>query len=286
MKFWRSKPSASLIGTAQPPQDTAQHGINDSWLRRNLTLVSIALLHRWRPSRSSVLMLTASTCVKYGGCRHLSEAEAMVYVARHTSVPVPKVYCAFRRKGVTYIVMERIKGVSIGRVWDSSSEEQRKSLLSQLRGFIAELRSVPPPQPGRIGDVNYSMLYDDRIEGKGFGPFDDSREFHRFLRNGVAGSVKDPDLNRLIHDHERQDYKTCFTHGDLSSFNILVRDGRVVGIIDWEMAGWYPEYWEYTSAWHVNPYDEWWRPEVNKFLDVYPAELEMETLRRKLFPMF
>ena len=98
--------------------------------------------------------------------------------------------------------------------------------------------------------------------------------------------MKDDVMNRLIYDHEKKEYKTCFTHGDLSSSNILVRDGRVVAIIDWEMAGWYPEYWEYTSAWHVNPYDEWWRPEVEKFLDIYSAELEMEKTRRKLFPMF
>lgn len=35
-----------------------------------------------------------------------------------------------------------------------------------------------------------------------------------------------------------------FTHGDLSSLNILARVDDIVGIIDWETAGWYPSYWE------------------------------------------
>lgn len=29
--------------------------------------------------------------------------------------------------------------------------------------------------------------------------------------------------------------------------NILVEGGRITGIIDWEYAGWYPEYWEYVK---------------------------------------
>ena len=51
------------------------------------------------------------------------------------------------------------------------------------------------------------------------------------------------------------------------------------------MAGWYPDYWEYTSAWHVNIYDEFWRPEVERILDGhdYLAELEAEKIRRHYF---
>jgi hypothetical protein len=273
------------LDTPERRQDV-QSGIKNSWLRRSFTLTSITLLRRFRPSHGSVLMLTPGLCVKYGPSRHICEAEAMAYVARHTSVPVPKVYCAFQKRNVTYILMERIKGVNARKIWGSISAEEREPLRTQLRAFLAELRSLPPPQPGHIGDVNYSKLYDDRIITGGFGPFTTSRDFHQFLRHDVVKPVNDPELDQLITNHEKQEYSTCFTHGDLSSYNVLVRDGCIVGIIDWEMAGWYPQYWEYTSAWHVNPYDGLWRPEVENILDAYPAELEMEKSRRKLFPMF
>ncbi|KAF9230802.1 hypothetical protein BU15DRAFT_56867 [Melanogaster broomeanus] len=36
-----------------------------------------------------------------------------------------------------------------------------------------------------------------------------------------------------------------FTHGDLLSGNILVDGSRITAIIDWETAGFYPEFWEY-----------------------------------------
>lgn len=41
-----------------------------------------------------------------------------------------------------------------------------------------------------------------------------------------------------------------FTHADLGAEHILVNpdEGRIVGIIDWEMAGFWPQYWEYRKA--------------------------------------
>ena len=74
------------------------------------------------------------------------------------------------------------------------------------------------------------------------------------------------------------------THGDLSSFNILVRGDRVVGIIDWETAG-YPSYWEYSMAWWLfHPDNEFWRWETDRFLDpIMPQELEMEKMRIRYF---
>jgi thiamine kinase-like enzyme len=67
-----------------------------------------------------------------------------------------------------------------------------------------------------------------------------------------------------------------FTHGDLNPFNILVRDDRVVGIVDWEFSGWYPDYWEYTSAWFGNLTKQAWQKEIANFLDPYPEEWKME----------
>ena len=36
-----------------------------------------------------------------------------------------------------------------------------------------------------------------------------------------------------------------FCHGDLVPRNIFVEGSTITGIIDWEFAGWYPDYWEY-----------------------------------------
>jgi len=93
------------------------------------------------------------------------------------------------------------------------------------------------------------------------GPFRTEREFNLFLRNGIEstenmgeGEAK-RDVERLIKMHweeEKRQLKTVFTHGDISVSNILVKGDKVVGLIDFEMAGFYPEYWEYTTAMNSN----------------------------------
>lgn len=46
-------------------------------------------------------MLTEKICVKYGRRVHLSEASTLLFISEHTSIPVPKVYCAFTHSGRT-----------------------------------------------------------------------------------------------------------------------------------------------------------------------------------------
>ena len=65
-------------------------------------------------------------------------------------------------------------------------------------------------------------------------------DFHSFL---TSGSKMSPDqfleINELIMMYEDSQYTTRFTHGDLSSANILIERDKVVGIA---------EYWEYTTS--------------------------------------
>lgn len=41
--------------------------------------------------------------------------------------------------------------------------------------------------------------------------------------------------------------KTLLTHGDLLPRNILVEGSKITGILDWETAGYYPEFWGYCE---------------------------------------
>lgn len=39
-----------------------------------------------------------------------------------------------------------------------------------------------------------------------------------------------------------------FTHGDLTNINIMVENGHLIGIIDWELSGYFPVWWEYVCT--------------------------------------
>jgi thiamine kinase-like enzyme len=67
----------------------------------------------------------------------------------------------------------------------------------------------------------------------------------------------------------------------LNPANILVRGQEVVALIDWEFSGWYPHYWEYTSAWYGNRIRTAWQDDLSQFLEPHSAELVMEITRQK-----
>jgi hypothetical protein len=54
----------------------------------------------------------------------------------------------------------------------------------------------------------------------------------------------------------------------------------VVGLIDFEMSGLYPEYWEWTTAMNFHPI-KGWQEEIHNFLT--SQEQQMDDLWRKVF---
>jgi thiamine kinase-like enzyme len=53
-------------------------------------------------------------------------------------------------------------------------------------------------------------------------------------------------------------HEIVLTHADLSPRNIIVKGDKVVGILDWEMAGFYPEYWKYVKAMYHPDWQSRW----------------------------
>ena len=147
--------------------------------------------------------------------------------------------------------MERVRGETIATRWPTLSEASKLSIFNQLKEIIKELRSVPY-QTGGISNLDGGPIHDFRLQNSSWGPFRTVTDFHLSLRNNVtlqslkSSKTLNPDeisdLKRLIAFHEREPRAPVLTHGDLSSLNILIRDDVVVGIIDWDTAGWLPYY--------------------------------------------
>jgi fructosamine-3-kinase len=157
----------------------------------------------------------------------------MRFISQATSIPVPKVLCAFTHGGSTYIVMERIKGDMIGTRWVYRSEESKTKLLAQL---VEEIRGLRPPEGMGVASVTGGTLFDCCLPGASLrlGPFSSVQDFHRHLREGIDFDPGlDLEIQELIKEHDR-DWPIVFTHGDLSSLNILVRGDDIVGIVDWK----------------------------------------------------
>lgn len=123
-----------------------------------------------------------------------------------------------------------------------------------------------------------------------WGPFDSIDQFHAALTEGQDLSAASldtyPELKELASFYKQPWHQLVFTHGDLSSLNILCKEDDVAAIIDWETAGWLPHYWEYVSAWNVNPQNTFWQIEVDRFIPPLHHERDMDTIRRRYFGDF
>lgn len=157
--------------------------------------------------------------------------------------------------------------------------------------MLHELRALPP-QGSSIENCLGGSLRDFRITGSvpRFGPFPSIDSFHHWLRDGLQPedhpdreNYEDwQDICWMVKKQDEEDWGLpVFTHGDLHPFNILVRHGKIVAIIDWEFSGWYHSYWEYMSVYLGNATRQIWQCMVKKFLDPYPDGLRMEAIRQR-----
>ncbi|KAF8156646.1 kinase-like domain-containing protein [Crassisporium funariophilum] len=182
----------------------------------------------------------------------------MCFVAENTTIPVPKVLFTGTFGRVNVIKMQYVKGIPVCNAWRRLTKAEQTQICLDLEGYVKQLRSLQPPSPGQVSSTFGGWCRDHRIGVKPIGPFQTHDDFHRFLR-GNTDLDSHREVDPAIFALHSGSYASHFTHADLAPHNVIVRNGRIVAIIDWECSGWRPEYYEYTRA-HFNPFgvpDEW-----------------------------
>lgn len=206
----------------------------------------------------------------------------MEFVRQRTSIPIPAVLEIYIDKNNTspssWFSMSEIPGSSLTDAWPSMSERARRATQTDLRSYVHELRTVPSPTPACIGSCRGGSAYDHRLNN-GFpcGPFASVSDFHDFLVLPVARCPR-KELVEHYRQHLVDIQAVIFTHADLCGEHIFVEPttGRITGIIDWEMAGWWPVYWEDTKSRFGSRYQTWWKTLIAHVLDTYEHELRIE----------
>lgn len=133
------------------------------WLRRHATVLATKLFWNILKRQGTVLFLPYKFRIKASPFTLLEEAATMRFVACHTKIPVPNVHFAFKRKDVTYLVMEKIDGEMLANTWCTRSGESLAKVLAQLKKMVGELRSIPAPADGRVARATGGELYNIRL---------------------------------------------------------------------------------------------------------------------------
>ncbi|KAJ4497911.1 hypothetical protein C8R41DRAFT_713453, partial [Lentinula lateritia] len=142
-----------------------------------------------------------------------------------------------------YLFMTRIHGHDLHQQWLTLSHSQKSKVISQLRSYMINMRSVKPPGKIKIGSFSGGPVDCCRLlEFDEVGPFVDEDHLNRHLRGPLEG----PSISPAVLSSQQIQHELCATHNDLFPRNIMVDDQlNIVAIVDWKSAGWFPVYWEY-----------------------------------------
>lgn len=244
--------------------------ITNAMLRGCKRLGDPQLSHMWQYNATTMIKRISPPSAA------AAPAAAMRLARKRTSAPVPwiiKTIIPENENEYGIISMEFVEGETLEEAWPSMVDQDKKNVLAQLKDFMYQVHQV---EGEFIGSVDKSVYKDQLFSNRehDYGPFQDEDAFCK----GIAQSPRACDANsftqiaiNMVNSIPKSEH-VVLTHGDFVPRNILVRNGgNVAAIVDWEMAGFYPEYWEYAKAHLFTDYEHPWRVEraVDQVLEPY-----------------
>ncbi|KAF1918234.1 kinase-like domain-containing protein [Ampelomyces quisqualis] len=230
------------------------------------------ILHR--TSECRILLYPDLTVVKIGR-RVTPDEPAALELAAELGLPVPQVHKAGTGSvdGEAYIRMDYVQGERLDSVWPSMTEEEKVGICGQLRGILTNMRSLPW-RTALIGSCLGRAARDCRqYTDYSDGPYGDEETFNTSFYFDLVKTIPVP-IRAALYQQLRNDHRIVFSHGDLAQHNILVKEGQITGLLDWEYSGWYPEHWDYIKFFERPcKYRDWKDRAKEIFPQCYDSEL-------------
>lgn len=247
----------------------------------------------------TIAAVTPQIVVKFGVSTTASEGQALLFLEQCVpDIPAPRLYALYHDSQDTFIVMERISGVTLDTLWDQLSDDEKDTTCEDLRRVVDIMRSTAGPDCfSAIGDgpMGHLFFWSPEKAAGITGPFQDESELNTALVLQYRQSREfDNGIDFKAHFYNRsfqavlQNHRPTFTHSDIQKKNILVIDhgpgtparlrSSRLALLDWETAGWYPEYWEYFSAFCAIRWHDDWSCKVEQSIKPWPAETALMTL--------
>ncbi|KAI9747700.1 MAG: hypothetical protein M4579_007410 [Chaenotheca gracillima] len=195
-----------------------------------------------------VVRINQHYVVKFGENVDAIEGQNMLYVARHTRIPIPRVYAIYQdirrnpRDVKTYIVMQNIHGTTLRTAWPTMAEAEKEFVAEKLKGYFKQLRKIP--SEGYYGSLGPSYLRDSLFWHQGdsrqirnyAGPFateallmEGMLNSYQKFRTDAMGGRRLEFYRRRMHEIFRK-HKPVFSHGDLCLRNIMIQKFPAVSL--------------------------------------------------------
>ncbi|GKZ35830.1 hypothetical protein AbraIFM66950_006628 [Aspergillus brasiliensis] len=217
-----------------------------------------------------IIQLPFRLILKWTDRTSVEEVIAMQMV-RAAGIPVPRVLSCGEHvtphlTREVSILMTRLPGFTLENFDEPLEVDEEGPWLEELKTCVDAMREWEPPSQETICSPIGTALRSSHIR------------YHIMASQHGFNSVDEYNETLATAKRLRQrSYKVKFTHGDFKAHNILINDeGQLAGFLDWESGGWYPEYWEFTTAMRFGR-DSWWY-QVAKWMGgaEYQEELESD----------
>ncbi|KAL2832469.1 kinase-like domain-containing protein [Aspergillus cavernicola] len=195
------------------------------------------------------------------------EAPNIQFIQEETSILVPTVVESWEEEeeGHTLILMKRIPSEPLSKAWPKLSTDEKQNIVRQTAEYLLQLRKLQSEKmqapSGRPIYSNFLFL-DNKVSGRTHGPL---------LSDNELWTEMEPARIQL-RNHMPPAPLCTFTHSDLTHVNIMVENGSLTSIIDWELAGYYLVWWEYVcTSFSDSEEDREWKTLLRRYMPDYSA---------------
>lgn len=262
-----------LLSSEIPPIPALSHPlVRRFWGYTHSFLMRFSIRYcRWVgiPFDRQIIPLPFGLLLKWSDGTRLEEVLA-TKVCHAAGIPTPKIISYGDHPETPHapvsILMTRLPGREIGQVYKSLSLKAKATALAEFKLYLSIIRGWRSPWGDeRICSITGGAIRSIRVPNHKVGPCETPQEFHEYLLSVASphSFASEDEYEEKLRSAKRlqslQRPGVKFTHGDIKHHNFLVDDeGHITGMLDWEAAGWYPAFWEYTTAVRFVPKDFWW----------------------------
>lgn len=209
------------------------------------------------------------------------------------AIPVPKIYAFGEEEGLVYQVQEYLPGEKLYLVWKDLPPTTQESIAAALAQVMQVLhsRALPTFGPVREPRQRYPSWPEYLV-----GEFE--RALGEYARLGIRVAPGFLELAREYfgrHQHVLAGGAPTLTHADLTLVNILVHQGRISAILDFEYAVYAPKDYELLAIESFCLYPNDWAEEEHEHFNAadfarlipllhkyYPALFAVPHLRERV----
>ncbi|KAI2631835.1 kinase-like protein [Hypoxylon sp. NC1633] len=171
---------------------------------------------------------------------------------RISGYPFPSIAHSWREGDRFFIMQARLDGVPLEEALPRLSQQDLQRIGHQVGQYLLQLRRYHSPQThmldGRpVVDRRLFKPLDSNLAGNNYSVCTTDDELRNNLSRAIASRLDNSTLNNFMSMMPSA-MPFTFSHSDVHEGNIIVKQGMFVGLIDWELAGYYPRWWEYVNS--------------------------------------